>query len=593
MFWSRLWLLLVTLAGGLLVLLGVIGARAARTELDHQAGLRLERAQHAASLLLRVNARKWMDTVAQLSTDAVLAESLEQASKGAADPQLVHKTVQERLRYFSETMRNVDLVLAVDAKGRAVARAGVDEAAYRDGVEGVPLIADALRGLRGDDTWSLEGRLYRVSASPVIARDRYVGALVVGQHVGPELAQSMKEVLGTDVAFLLRGRVLAASAPLAVLQDLPVLVDLQLGEMARRGRSQQLAAAAGEQRFLVVLAPFAGEAADHKAAYAVMAPRPPLGWSSLLSVAEWRGLPPLALAAIVLGVALLALLGAALVRFEWTRPVERLARAAQALARGDLDRLDDDTPGKLGAIARAVNITLDRLGAHPSAAAPSAHAAGRTPEPEAPPARSWTVPLTPIATAAPIATTASTASAASRASQRAPTRPELPAVRLGSHRAPIGPLIPEDPIGRDLFGNELVADKFNAEEPAPRDLEHRHEADPVIPLTRSSREPADGPDFIDAPGLEFGSLPKAVSAAVAAPVDLDDQFHRVFDEFIETKQRLGESTTGVTYERLALKLQSNLEQLRERYGCKVVKFEVYVKDGRAALKATPVPSSEP
>ena len=61
-----------------------------------------------------------------MATDAVLVEALEQATKGPADLGLVHKTVQERLRYFNDKMK-VDLVWATDARGRVIARAGLDE----------------------------------------------------------------------------------------------------------------------------------------------------------------------------------------------------------------------------------------------------------------------------------------------------------------------------------------------------------------------------------------------------------------------------------------------------------------------------------
>ena len=97
-------------------------------DLERETGARLERAQHSASLLLKVNARKWIDTAAQVATDAVLVEALEQATKGPADLGLVHKTVQERLRYFNDKMK-VDLVWATDARGRVIARAGLDEQA--------------------------------------------------------------------------------------------------------------------------------------------------------------------------------------------------------------------------------------------------------------------------------------------------------------------------------------------------------------------------------------------------------------------------------------------------------------------------------
>src|SRR5437588_3541865 len=197
MVWSRLWLFLISLGCALATTLALLAPRPIQRDLERETGARLERAQHSASLLLKVNARKWMDTAAQVATDAVLVEALEQATRGPADLGLVHKTVQERLRYFNDKMK-VDLVVACDAKGRVIARAGLDEGVYKDSVEGFPLVSDALRGYRGDDTWSLDGKLYRVAASPVIARERYAGALVVGQEVGGELAQSMRQVLGVD-----------------------------------------------------------------------------------------------------------------------------------------------------------------------------------------------------------------------------------------------------------------------------------------------------------------------------------------------------------------------------------------------------------
>ena len=53
-------------------------------------------------------------------------------------------------------------------------------------------------------------------------------------------------------------------------------------------------------------------------------------------------------------------------------------------------------------------------------------------------------------------------------------------------------------------------------------------------------------------------------------------------------RRCGEPTEGVTYDKFSGKLRANRQQLISRYACKSVKFQVYVKDGKAALKATPV-----
>ena len=62
----------------------------------------------------------------------------------------------------------------------------------------------------------------------------------------------------------------------------------------------------------------------------------------------------------------------------------------------------------------------------------------------------------------------------------------------------------------------------------------------------------------------------------------------MFNEFLETKQRCGEPTEGVTYDKFADKLRTNRATLMSKYACKTVKFHVYIKDGKAALKATPV-----
>ncbi|HEY2749689.1 MAG TPA: hypothetical protein VGL86_33945, partial [Polyangia bacterium] len=92
MFWSKTWFLLIGLVGALAVAVALLTARPMQRDLEHETGARLERAQHSASLLLKVNARKWIDTAAQVATDAVLVEALEQATKGPADLGLVHKT---------------------------------------------------------------------------------------------------------------------------------------------------------------------------------------------------------------------------------------------------------------------------------------------------------------------------------------------------------------------------------------------------------------------------------------------------------------------------------------------------------------------
>ena len=55
-----------------------------------------------------------------------------------------------------------------------------------------------------------------------------------------------------------------------------------------------------------------------------------------------------------------------------------------------------------------------------------------------------------------------------------------------------------------------------------------------------------------------------------------------------TRERCGEGSDGLTYEKFVAKLRKNREQLVQKYACRTVRFQVYVKEGKAALKATPV-----
>lgn len=63
---------------------------------------------------------------------------------------------------------------------------------------------------------------------------------------------------------------------------------------------------------------------------------------------------------------------------------------------------------------------------------------------------------------------------------------------------------------------------------------------------------------------------------------------KLFKEFVATKEKCGESTEGLTLERFKRKLDLNRAALIARYSCRSVRFQVYIKHGKAALKATPI-----
>lgn len=74
-----------------------------------------------------------------------------------------------------------------------------------------------------------------------------------------------------------------------------------------------------------------------------------------------------------------------------------------------------------------------------------------------------------------------------------------------------------------------------------------------------------------------------------ATQDADEQhFREVYEQFVQTKKECGESTAGLAFDRFVQTLRKNRDQIVQRHGARTVRFTVYKKDGRAALKATPV-----
>ncbi|HSA23451.1 MAG TPA: MXAN_5187 C-terminal domain-containing protein, partial [Myxococcota bacterium] len=88
------------------------------------------------------------------------------------------------------------------------------------------------------------------------------------------------------------------------------------------------------------------------------------------------------------------------------------------------------------------------------------------------------------------------------------------------------------------------------------------------------------------------ALPPPRSAAISGlgggAGSEDAHFKETFELFLQTKKQCGEPTAGLTYEKFAEKLKANTAELKSRYRCASVRFQVYVKNGKAALKATPV-----
>jgi hypothetical protein len=104
--------------------------------------------------------------------------------------------------------------------------------------------------------------------------------------------------------------------------------------------------------------------------------------------------------------------------------------------------------------------------------------------------------------------------------------------------------------------------------------------------------PAEAPAPAALSGAQVEGVPArpAPLAGARAPLPEADEAHwrGVFDDFVRVRGQTGEPANTVSYERFRTKLARNREQLVQRYNCKTVRFQVYVKQGKAAVRATPV-----
>lgn len=97
-----------------------------------------------------------------------------------------------------------------------------------------------------------------------------------------------------------------------------------------------------------------------------------------------------------------------------------------------------------------------------------------------------------------------------------------------------------------------------------------------------------GPSEPPPPAFNAGNPDAAASllADDAASSDPKEAYFReVFDEFVALKQTCGEDTSKFGYDKFAAKLRKNTASLMNKDGVVDVEFNVYIKDGKAALKA--------
>lgn len=582
MFLSKIWFFLVTLAAAIAITVALVMPRPAqRAAVDEQHN-RLAVACGVVNILLTDEARNRVDLASSFSRAPEIVAALESASN--ADK--LDEARMKQVRDIGEKLMNgiagrkPDFAMLIDRRGRVVARVKLDENDFGDYMAGRPLVDDALAGYLRDDLWAQNGTMYFVSAAPAIKRDppvAYVGAIVLGHKVSNELATKLVSGLNVDLSFYLGHDAIAGSKVAALDQTKmqAALATLQGDDLPKDcQQSHPIDLRAGNQDFTALVARLPGEAQAKHAYFTVMIEKPAaIGFAGTLKVVRKSDLSFGNFPWLLVGGAFLVSLGIgiALMLVEADRPLRKLAADAVKLAKGEKERLgEDEHGGKFGSIARSVNIHIDKLGRDAKSARTNLDSLlGPAPE-----GSLGTIDL--LAGALP------------------PTRPGGP--------APSAPPPPSDfkfsDPGRAIATPPPMAGARPAPPSAPSTLSARPGTPPPVPATPPRGTPVPPPHarpeppplaIPDAPPKDAFGLDDDILGKAEEPTAMvDPHFKSVYDQFLAVKQSCNEPTSGLTYQKFSEKLIKNRDDLMAKTGCKEVRFTVYVKDGKAALKATPV-----
>ncbi len=577
MFWSKIWLFIVAAVAAIAVTVALLMPRPAERSRALEERDRLVVACDVVNILLKNSARSQVDVAGIFARTGPIVDALAQA--GAADTIADDKAKAAR-KLATDTIAAVggtppDFAVLIDRRGRVLARAGLDEAGYGDTMAGRALIDDALTGYLRDDLWYLGGQLYRVAASPVVRRDApvaYVGAVVIGTAIGKQLAEQVVSPLSAKISFYADGKLLVSSSDEVLDRDLLAAYQplaSSRSELTEDCKARQpFTARAGDREFTALVARLPGEARAANAFFGVYLERPAaLGLLGTIDAVRKDDLSfgHFPWVAVGLGFLLAIAIGLALMILEADRPVRRLQADAVALASGTSERLPEDRHGgRYGSIARSVNIRVDKIAREARNAR-----------------RNLDQLLGPGDDAGGLGVLDLDAGRGAGASRSdAPARPPPPAEFRFSGAPPT----------LDLSGPAASGPAMAPSAPAVAKPPSR----PAMPAAPPARPVEPPPVRAPEPPPRAPEPPPAAldddildSAPLGGGED-DAYFRSVFDEFVAMKRHCGEPTAGLTYPRFAEKLRRNRDDLMAKPGCVDVRFSVYVKDGKAALKATPV-----
>jgi hypothetical protein len=580
---------------------------------------------------LDVDSRRRLDVLLLAAVDPNVAKALKAVNgKDAITPQ-AKEDGAKALRAFNEKLPpeyHSDALFVVDREGRLVSQVGYDAVNGYPEFElgGYPAVFDAMHGFLRDDTWVWGKKIARVVARPV--EDEVgqppSGAVVALRWVDAAFAKELGKRTRTNVGFYAMGQKITSSSntPLseggledAWLDGMPkdVATIAEDKKFKEEGRSELRPLP--EDKGGVIFVRMPGDSWELGGGFAVARPKvainSPTGFISGADDTDKKNVKLWLVAVIFLGAVLFGMLFSFL---EQTMPMKALAREADNLKTGKTDALAlPKVRGAYRAIASDINAGIQRV-------IEKGGGAGRKPAdlesilgpvPAQPNMSAFSFPLNDASAAPHIPTVpGGPGSAPGTASGQRPPFPQPPGSRPGppspTNTAPNQPFTPGDRTMAitGSAGNPQPAFPGQGGAPsatmAATPAAAAKPAGPPPPTNPAlKKKPADDdgeqtmiapPDagMITASGSHGAAAPPPTSGAPAAGGDPIAEWQKVYEDFIRTKKECGEPTDGLTFEKFQQTLRKNRDALMQRHGCKRVKFSVYVKEGRASLKATPV-----
>jgi hypothetical protein len=599
---SRVWYVLLGIAVGVALYVVYVAVGQYERQTTHALKEGLASDSQTVEWALKIDARRRLDALLAGSVDKAIQDALV-LSDGAKDGKVPPKAKTDAKNALGPISTAIpadwrpDALFAVDRDGHVVAQVGLDT--ILNGNEdfelgGYPAVNDALHGWLRDDVWFWGAKLYVVVARPVEfdVTQRPAGAIVGIKEVNGKFAGDLSKRTRTNVAFYAAGKNVATGAGAdgfdpeklnAVGADLGKVDDKTYGEGGRsdvRMLTDDLGA---------IYARLPGDVWSLGGGFAVARSKTPLGGPmGFLSSADDKdkaNVPWALLVAVALGGAFIGLL---LTYVEYNLPLNELRVQAERFKTGAVDGLQvarfrgvyrlaaqginqglEKAIEKSGGVTRKPADLESILGPTPAQPAMSAFsfpgpadvpAHGPSPVPPAPPAPPISAPQARITpTPAPGGANGSFPSSPGPA-PRAPPPPSNP------RAAP--PPRPPPPLH--------AAPALDARPAPPPPALFPPPAPASAPVTDEDED-----------ATMVGSVPAEVMAQ-ATGLNEASEWRSVYDEFVRTKKQCGEPVDGLSFEKFSQTLKKNRDALVQRHACKRVKFSVYVKEGKASLKATPV-----